>query len=56
MLDKEIIRRLRSNKKIQRHLGELQKIVDNSDDGLESITISSGDNKIEFKKSQKEDK
>ena len=53
-MDKKKIEKLMRSKKIQKHLSDLQKIVD-SDDGITSISISSGNSKVEFKKS-KDDK
>ncbi len=51
MLDKKLIEKLARNKKIQKSLKDLQKIVD-KDDGITGTSISCGDNKVEFKKTK----
>ena len=51
-INRDKIEKLIKSKKIQKHLRDLQKIVDTGDDGLTSISISCGDSKIEFRKSK----
>jgi len=51
-MNKDKIKKLMLNKKIQKNLQALQDIV-NKDDGITSISISCGDKEVKFVKNNK---